>query len=75
MGGNATFINSYGDVLEADRIDLSKANRSKFTNKVIQLLKELNKKFYSKNKVNIWVDESKLVTGELFNGSSSFIFD
>ena len=75
MGGNATFIHSDGRETSAEKIDMVKTGRKEFTTKFIKLFKELNKQFFKKNKVKLWQDENKLVTGEMFNGSTSFIFD
>jgi hypothetical protein len=75
MGGNATFIHSDGTQTSAEKIDMVQTGRKEFTSKFIVLFKELNKQFFKKNKIKLWQDESKLVSGEMFNGSTSFIFD
>lgn len=76
MGGNVTAVNKKtGEETRARKIELDKTGRATFTRKFIQLFKELNKIHLKQFKQKIWVDENKLVTGELFNGSTSYIFD
>lgn len=76
MGGNATgTIKATGKTVTAEKIPLKEIGRTEFTNKFIQVFKELNKIYKKANKELLWVDEGKIISGELFNGSTSYIFD
>lgn len=75
MGGNATFIKGDGTLVPAEKIDLIKTTRKGFTDKFVKAFKKINSLYAKAYKEKLWVDESKLVTGELFNGSTSYIFD
>jgi hypothetical protein len=76
MGGNVTGINKKtGEAIKADKIDLVKADRQEFIKKFTAMFKQINKLYKKKFKEPLWVKESRLDTNELYNGSTSYIFD
>ncbi len=74
-GGNASIVHADGSVTSAEKIDMIKTGRKEFMNKFVAAFEKMNDMFEKKYKYKIWVDPSKLITGELFNGSTSYIFD
>lgn len=74
MGGNVAVMSS-GSVIRAQKIPLKEIGRSKFEAKVKDFLKDFNKKFEAKYKQKIWVSETDIISGLVFNGSTSFIMD
>ena len=74
MGGNVAVMSS-GSVIRAQKIPLKEIGRSKFEAKVKDFLKDFNKKFEAKYKQKIWVSETDIISGVVFNGSTSFIMD
>jgi len=76
MGGNVTAINKKTGVeTRAEKIQIKEIGRSEFMKKFIEIFKTINKQFKSKYKKPIWADESIIVSGFVFNGSTSFIMD
>jgi len=76
MGGNVVGINKKTGVeVDAEKIPLGVVGRSEFVDKFNKVFIGLNKLFSKKYKSKLWVDEKKLFSGELFNGSTSYIFD
>lgn len=75
-GGNATgVIKATGKETRAEKIQVKDIGRQEFINKFIDIFKTMNKQFKAKYKKPIWVDESHLISGFAFNGSTSFIMD
>ncbi len=68
-GGNLSLGN-----VQAEKIDMSKSTRAEFVKLTNNLFYNINKRFEKKYKQKLWVDESKFRSGELYNGSTSFIF-
>jgi len=60
--------------VQAQKIDMSKSTRKEFVSLSNKLFVEINKLYQKEYKNWLWVDEKKLFSGELFNGSTSFIF-
>lgn len=76
MGGNVTAVNKYtGEKTDAVKIPVKEIGRKEFIDTFVKIFKQMNADFYKKYKKKIWVDESHLVTGFIFNGSTSFIMD
>lgn len=76
MGGNATgTIKSTGQTTKAEKIDLLKADRTRFINTFANLFQELNKIYTRKFKTHLWVDGTDFASPQLYNGSTSYIFD
>lgn len=76
MGGNVTALNKKtGKSIKADKIDLVKADRQEFIKKFTAVFKQINSLYKKKYKEPLWVKESRLDTNELYNGSTSYIFD
>lgn len=74
MGGNVAVM-SDDSIIRAQKIPLKEIGRSKFETKIKNFLKIFNKKFETKYSRKIWVSESDIVSGFIFNGSTSFIMD
>ena len=76
MGGNVQALNKKtGEKTDAVKIPIKEIGRQDFINTFIKIFKKMNADFYSKYKKKIWVDESHLISGFAFNGSTSFIMD
>lgn len=76
MGGNVTALNkATGEQTKASKIQVKDIGRSEFMKKFVEIFKTMNKQFKAKYKKPIWADESHLVSGFVFNGSTSFIMD
>lgn len=76
MGGNVTATNKKtGQNIKADKIDLVKADRQEFIKKFTEAFKKINDLYTKKYKQPLWVKQSRLDTNELYNGSTSYIFD
>jgi len=60
--------------VQAEKIDMSKSTRKEFVSLSNKLFIDINKKYHKKYGEWLWIDEKKLHSGELFNGSTSFIF-
>ena len=76
MGGNVTAVNKKtGKAIDAVKIPVKEIGRKDFIDTFIKIFKKMNSDFYSKFKKKIWVDESHLISGFAFNGSTSFIMD
>ena len=76
MGGNVTALNkATGQQTRAQKIQIKDIGRAEFMKKFVEIFKAMNKQFKAKYKKPIWVDETHLVTGFAFNGSTSFIMD
>ena len=76
MGGNVTAVNKKtGKAIDAVKIPVKEIGRQDFIDTFIKIFKKMNSDFYSKFKKKIWVDESHLISGFAFNGSTSFIMD
>jgi len=60
--------------VQAEKIDMSKSTRKEFVSLSNKLFIQINKLYHKAYKNWLWVDEKKLHSGELFNGSTSFIF-
>lgn len=76
MGGNVQAFNKVtGEKTNAEKIPLKEIGRSDFVNTFVRVFKKINSDFNSKFKKKIWVDETHLMTGFAFNGSTSFIMD
>ena len=76
MGGNVTALNkATGEQTRAQKIQIKDIGRAEFMKKFVEIFKAMNKQFKAKYKKPIWVDETHLVTGFAFNGSTSFIMD
>lgn len=76
MGGNVTaMIKATGKETRAEKIQVKEIGRQEFMKTFIEIFKVMNKQFKAKYKKPIWADESHLITGFAFNGSTSFIMD
>lgn len=76
MGGNVTALyKAMGTETSAEKIPVKKIGRKEFTNKFTELFVEMNNIFFKTYKKKIWIDESKLVDGSMYNGSTTYIFD
>ena len=76
MGGNVIAINKLtGEETPAERVDLRKVGRQEFIKAATNLFKFLNKDFKKKYKESLWQDESILLDGTVFNGSTSYIMN
>jgi len=76
MGGNVTATNKKtGQNIKADKIDLVKADRQEFIKKFTAAFKKINSLYIKKYKTPLWTKEARLDTNELYNGSTSYIFD
>lgn len=76
MGGNVCAVNKKtGEQTQAQKIQIKEIGRKQFMDKFVEIFKVMNKQFKSKYKKPIWADESLLVNGFAFNGSTSFIMD
>lgn len=76
MGGNVTAVNKKtGKAIDAVKIPVKEIGRQDFIDTFIKIFKKMNSDFYTKFKKKIWVDESHLISGFAFNGSTSFIMD
>lgn len=76
MGGNVTATNKKTNIaVSAEKIPIKEIGRKDFIDVFIKIFKKMNAEFYSKFKKKIWVDESHLTSGFIFNGSTSFIMD
>lgn len=69
MGGNVII-----DGKSADRLDITKHNRTEIVEKLSVLFKELNKIFFEKNGVAIWKD-SVINSTKFLSGSTVHLFD
>ena len=74
MGGNVAVM-SDDSIIRAQKIPLKEIGKAKFETKIKNFLKIFNKKFETKYSRKIWVSESDIVSGFIFNGSTSFIMD
>jgi len=75
MGGNTTIITREGDSVSAQRIPLKNIGRDVFVKSFQKFLLNMNKAFKKEFKYPIWSDESEIMNGGIFNGSTSFIMD
>lgn len=76
MGGNVTATNKKtGQNIKADKIDLVRADRQEFIKKFTEAFKKINALYTKKYKTPLWTKEARLDTNELYNGSTSYIFD
>lgn len=75
MGGNTTIITKEGDSISAQRIPLKSIGRDVFVKSFQKFLLNLNASFKKEFKYPIWSDESEIMNGGIFNGSTSFIMD
>lgn len=76
MGGNVIAINKLtGEETPAERVDLRKVGRQEFIKAATNLFKFINKDFKKKYKESLWQDESILLDGSVFNGSTSYIMN
>jgi hypothetical protein len=76
MGGNVTATNrKTGENTRAEKIPVAKIGRQEFMKKSLELFHELNKLFEKKFKEKLWKNENHLISGFMFNGSTSFIMD
>lgn len=76
MGGNVTALNKKTGVnIKAEKIDLVKASRQEFIKKFTAAFKQINALYTKKYKAPLWIKETRLDTNELYNGSTSYIFD
>lgn len=74
-GGNVIVQDKSGKNIPAEKIDLSKFNRNKFTSDMIKAFENLNKMFEKKYGYPIWKTTQILKTGFAFNGSAQAFFD
>lgn len=76
MGGNVIAVNKLtGEETPAERVDLRKVGRQEFIKASTNLFKFINKDFKKKYKESLWQDESILLDGSVFNGSTSYIMN
>ena len=75
MGGNVTAMMKDGTATRAEKIPVAKIGRSKFMAVMQVFFKELNKQFKKATGKVIWANESDILSGFVFNGSTSFIMD
>lgn len=76
MGGNVIAVNKRTNVeTSAERVNLQQIGRQEFIKASIDLFKFINKDFEKKFKKPLWADESILLDGTVFNGSTSYIMN
>lgn len=76
MGGNVTAINKKtGESTRAQKIQVKEIGRKKFIRVFTGIFKAMNKDFKRQFGKSIWPDESILMNGFAYNGSTSFIMD
>ena len=76
MGGNVIAINKRsGEETPAEHIDLRIIKRSDFKNKSVELFTHINSEFLREYGFLLWADESILLDGSAFNGSTSYIMN
>lgn len=76
MGGNAVgTVKKTGENTKALKIPIKDIGIKEFRAKVHSLLKEINALFEKKFKDKLWVREDLIMSGFMFNGSTSFIMD
>ena len=73
-GGNVVITDIKGREIPAEKIDLSKFNRSKFTKDMLDAFMKLNSMFEKEYGVPIWKNLAILKNGFVFNGSSETFF-
>lgn len=75
MGGNVCVMDKFGERHEAEKIDLKKVLRFNLRHDFIDLFLALNHGFKEFHGTYLWVKDSGLRTGQVFNGSSSSFFN
>lgn len=75
MGGNVTAMLKDMTATRAEKIPVAKIGRSNFMNRMRDFFKQFNKQFKSATGKVIWADENDIMSGFVFNGSTSFIMD
>jgi len=74
MGGNISVM--LGGVSHvADVIDYTNTDRRVLRNTLIEIFKEINHKYLVRYKTPLWAMPKYLETGEMFSGSSRYLFD
>lgn len=75
MGGNVTAMMKDGTTTRAEKIPVAKIGRSQFMARMRDFLKAFNKEFKKETGKVIWANEADIMSGFVFNGSTSFIMD
>lgn len=75
MGGNVTAMMKDGTSTRAEKIPVARIGRSNFMNKMRDFFKAFNKKFNAATGKVIWANENEIMSGFVFNGSTSFIMN
>lgn len=75
MGGNVTAMMKDGTATRAEKIPVAEIGRPAFIAKIREFLKKFNEIFKKEYGQPIWIDEKDILSGFIFNGSSSFIMD
>lgn len=76
MGGNVVVKNKYfGYTVEAQKIKIAEIGRTVFVKKFHSIFLNLNKDFERKYRRKLWADDKLLTSGEVFNGSTSFVMN
>jgi hypothetical protein len=74
-GGNVRVVNHKGREIQAQKIDLSKHQRTPLIKKLLEFFHTLNAKFENSNGEKIWKIEDLIDSGHIFNGSSEHFFN
>lgn len=74
-GGNVTAMMKDGTATRAEKIPVAKIGRHAFMAKMRAFFKALNKEFKKETGKIIWANEDDIMSGFVFNGSTSFIMD
>jgi len=77
MGGNSRYIDraTGKDLGFAEKIDLTKVNRTDIVKEITSCLKAINKEYFTDYKTYLWNDFSVITNGSALNGSSSSLFN
>lgn len=74
-GGNVTAMMKDGTATPAEKIPVAKIGRSQFMARMRDFFKAFNKEFKKETGKVIWANEDDIMSGFVFNGSTSFIMD
>ena len=74
-GGNVTAMMKDGTATRAEKIPVAKIGRGQFMARMRDFFKAFNKEFKKETGKVIWANEDDIMSGFVFNGSTSFIMD
>ena len=75
MGGNVTALMKDGTSTHAEKIPLKRIGRTNFIKVIRNFLIDINSKFEKDYNTKIWKNEEDILSGFVFNGSTSFVMD